>query len=47
MSFVRWLREPRTFSSIEELERVVLGNVSWVRATLGERGIALRGEASS
>ena len=47
VSFVRWLREPRTFSSVEELERVVLGNVSWVRATLGERGIALRGEASS
>lgn len=47
VSFVRWLREPRSFSSIEELERVVLGNVSWVRATLGERGIALRGEASS
>ncbi len=47
VSFVRWLREPRTFSSIGELERVVLGNVSWVRATLGERGIALRGEASS
>ena len=47
VAFVRWLREPRSFSSIEELERVVLGNVSWVRATLGERGIALRGEASS
>ena len=25
VSFVRWLREPRTFSSVEELERVVLG----------------------
>ena len=47
VSFVRWLREPRTFSSVEELERVVLGNVSWVRATLGERGISLRGEASA
>ena len=43
--FARWLREPRLFSSLEELERVVLGNVSWVRATLGERGIHLRGEA--
>ena len=42
--FARWLREPRTFSSVEELERVVLGNVSWVRATLGERGIDLGGE---
>ena len=43
--FARWLREPRTFSSVKELEDVVLGNVSWVRATLGERGISLRGEA--
>ena len=40
---MRWLREPRSFSSVEELERVVLGNVSWVRGTLGERGIDLRG----
>lgn len=45
--FARWLRGPRTFSSLEELERVVLGNVSWVRATLGERGVDLGGEASS
>ena len=42
--FVRWLREPRLFSSLDELERVVLGNVSWVRATLGERGVCLGGE---
>lgn len=39
--FARWLRAPRTFSSVEELERVVLSNVSWVRATLGESGIDL------
>ncbi|MBM6676644.1 adenylyltransferase/cytidyltransferase family protein [Olsenella uli] len=45
VAFARWLREPRSFSSVGELERVVLGNVSWVRATLGERGISLRGEA--
>ena len=45
--FARWLRAPRSFSSVEELEEVVLGNVSWVRATLGERGISLRGEASA
>ena len=45
--FVSWLREPRLFSSVEELERVVLGNVSWVRATLGEREVELGGEASS
>lgn len=42
--FVRWLREPRLFSSLDELERVVLGNVSWVRDTLGERGVCLGGE---
>ena len=42
--FARWLREPRLFSSVDELERVVLGNVSWVRATLGERGVSLGGE---
>ncbi len=41
--FVRWLREPRTFPSLDELERVVLGNVSWVRATLGGRGVELSG----
>lgn len=39
--FVRWLRAPRTFSSVSELERVVLGNVSWVREALGEGGIDL------
>ncbi|HIZ46739.1 MAG TPA: adenylyltransferase/cytidyltransferase family protein [Candidatus Olsenella pullistercoris] len=39
--FVRWLRAPRTFSSVSELERVVLGNVSWVREALGEDGIDL------
>lgn len=44
--FLRWLREPRSFSSLEELERVVLSNVSWVRATLGERGVEA-GEASA
>ena len=41
--FVRWLREPRTFGSVEELERVVLSNVDWVRKTLGEKGIELSG----
>ena len=47
VSFVRWLREPRSFSSVEELERVVLGNVSWVRATLGSGEVELRGEWSA
>ena len=41
--FVRWLREPRAFGSVEELERVVLGNVDWVRKALGERGVELSG----
>lgn len=33
--FVRWLRASRRFSSTEELERVVLGNIAWVRENLG------------
>lgn len=41
VAFARWLRAPRTFSSVEELERVVLSNVSWVRDTLGESGVDL------
>ncbi|WP_072371130.1 riboflavin kinase [Thermophilibacter mediterraneus] len=45
--FARWLREPRSFASLEELERTVLGNVGWVRATLGERGVSLLGEGDS
>ncbi len=36
VSFLEWLREPRRFSSLEELERVVLGNVEWVREFVGE-----------
>lgn len=36
VSFVAWLREPRTFASVEELEATVLGNVAWVRRYLGE-----------
>ncbi len=36
VSFIEWLREPRRFSSVEELERVVLGNVEWVRTYVGE-----------
>lgn len=41
--FLRWLRAPQVFGSVEELERVVLGNVEWVRKTLGERGVELSG----
>ncbi len=44
--FARWLRAPERFSSVDELERVVLGNVEWVRRTLGECGMVLRGEGA-
>lgn len=36
VAFVAWLREPRRFATLEELERTVLGNVEWVRTYLGE-----------
>lgn len=34
VSFVHWLRPSRVFDSVEELERVVLDNISWVRNNL-------------
>ncbi len=34
--FLRHLREPRTFESLDELKRVVLGNIDDVRRELGE-----------
>jgi riboflavin kinase/FMN adenylyltransferase len=40
--FVRWLRASRPFSSTAELERVVLGNIDWVRKNLGDRGVGVR-----
>ena len=36
VSFVRWLRPSRVFDSLSELERVVLGNIEWVRRNLGD-----------
>ena len=45
--FVRWLRAPRRFGSVEELERTVLGNVDWVRKTLGEKDVELAGEVTA
>ena len=45
--FVRWLRAPRTFGSVGELERVVLGNVDWVRGALGEKNVELAGGGGS
>lgn len=37
--FVEWLRASRPFSSLEELERVVLGNIDWVRTNIGSAGV--------
>ena len=39
VTFVRWLRDSRTFDSLEELEATVLGNIAWVRDCLGGSGI--------
>ena len=36
VTFVEWLRASRPFGSTEELERVVLGNIDWVRTNLGD-----------
>ena len=34
--FVAWLRASRPFSSLDELERTVLGNIDWVRHNVGD-----------
>lgn len=41
VSFVRWLRNSRPFSTLEELERTVLGNIDWTYHALGGRGIKI------
>lgn len=41
VAFARWLRASRRFDSLEELERVVLGNIGWVGEHLGTHEIAL------
>ena len=41
VSFVEWLRPSRVFSSLEELESVVLGNIDWVRQNLGDKARGL------
>ena len=33
--FLEFLRPSRAFSSIEELERTVLGNIDWVAENVG------------
>lgn len=42
VSFVSWLRSSRQFSTLEELERVVLGNIAWVRENLGDERVEVR-----
>ena len=37
--FVEWLRASRPFSSLAELEQVVLGNIDWVRCNIGAAGV--------
>ena len=41
VTFLRWLRDSRPFSCVEELERTVLGNIDWVARTFGDQGISL------
>ena len=41
VTFAQWLRPSRPFSSLEELEQVVLGNIDWVRNHLGDGEIGL------
>ncbi len=45
VSFGRWLRDSRPFDSFEELERVVMDNIAWVRANFGDRAVTLGGAA--
>lgn len=40
--FVAWLRASRPFSSLEELEQVVLGNIDWVRRNVGDACVEVR-----
>ena len=32
-------RASRPFSSLDELERVVLGNIDWVKSNVGDAGV--------
>lgn len=41
VSFTRWLRAPRVFTSLAELESTVLANIEQVRVRLGAEGRAL------
>ena len=44
--FVTWLREPRKFASLDELERTVLGNIEWVRRYVGADEVSLGATAA-
>ncbi len=37
--FLAWLRGSRSFDSLDELRRTVLGNIDWVRRNVGSRGV--------
>lgn len=37
--FLAWLRASRPFSSLEELEETVIGNIDWVRTHVGSRAV--------
>lgn len=39
--FMRWLRDSRPFTSLDELRTTVLGNIDWVARTFGDQGISL------
>ena len=45
VTFVRWLRDSRSFSSLEELERTVRGNIGWTARSLGEGNVMGGGAA--
>lgn len=45
VTFVRWLRDSRPFSSLEELERTVRGNIGWTARSLGEGNVMGGGAA--
>lgn len=45
VAFTHWLRAPREFSSLSELERVVTANVAWVEQTFGTTPVYVGEEA--
>lgn len=45
VTFVRWLRDSRPFSSLGELEATVLGNIDWTARSLGSGNVMEGGVA--